>query len=352
MGRGSDLKQEDVQLVNAAYQLAKQKLGGGAAIGAGKISKSLPAHLKRTTVNKVLAALKAGVPTEDIAKKRTRAKTVVREDIIAKVGKLLATDNSSEENSHRQMARKLKISKASVQKIVKTHLEMKPLKHVKTTKNQEATLAARQKQAEKIVKMLDDGLAVESIWFSDETWVEGDSNGKFNPQNDRKYHPNSAKKDEVMDDLLAPKVQRPIGVMVHLTCSARNNGVLLKPHVIPFGQTITSEYYGNMLESDVFRQIETHMGDDEWVFRQDMASARTSKASKQRIDQGGATLLPWPPAGADLTPPEIYVNPKLKNCSTRQKLKRETVSALREMRSTKILAKIKKTRLSFPEGVR
>ena len=120
MGRGLDLKQEDVLLVNTAYQLAKQKLGGGAAIGAGKISKSLPAHLKRTTVNKVLAALKAGVPTEDIAKKRTRAKTVVREDIIAKVGKLLATDNSSEENSHRQMARKPKISKASVQKIVKT----------------------------------------------------------------------------------------------------------------------------------------------------------------------------------------------------------------------------------------
>ena len=185
MGRGPDLKQEGVQLVKTAYQLAKQKLGGGAAVGAEKISKSLPAHLKRTTVKKVLAALKAGVPTEDIAKKRTRAKTVVREDIIAKVGKLLATDNSSEENSHRQMARKLKISKSSVWKIVKAHLEMKPLKDVKTPKNQEVTLEARQKLAGEIVKMMDDGLAVESIWFSDETWVEGDSNGKFNPQNDR-----------------------------------------------------------------------------------------------------------------------------------------------------------------------
>ena len=110
---------------------------------------------------------------------------------------------------------------------------MDPPKLAKTTKNAPAALAKRENAANEIALMLDNGLDLSNVWLSDETRVETNTGGSLNSQNDRKYSPAGAKRDDVQDEVMAGKAQRPIGLMLHLTCSARKGGVLLQPHFAP-----------------------------------------------------------------------------------------------------------------------
>ena len=75
MGRGKDLTTEDILTIKAAYAVARQSLGPHATIGAGKVMENLGDKCKKTSATKVLMALKAGAPAEDMSKKRTREAT-------------------------------------------------------------------------------------------------------------------------------------------------------------------------------------------------------------------------------------------------------------------------------------
>ena len=99
-------------------------------------------------------------------------------------------------------------------------------------------------------------MRAKGIFWSDETWVDENTCARYNPQNDRMNYHKSTQKDSVSEELKKPLKQRTPGVMVHITVCSANGGVLLKPHFLPKNQTMTADYYCNMLESDSPPQIE------------------------------------------------------------------------------------------------
>ena len=154
------------------------------------------------------------------------------------------------------------------------------------------------------------------------------------------YYRNSTQKDSVSEELKKPLNQRTPGVMAHITACSANGGVLLKPHFLPKNQTMAADYYCNMLESDVFPQIEGVLPEGErFWWQHDLASAHTALQTKQFLATKNITTLPWLPSGADLSPLDIYVNPELKrrlkekDLSTRGKLMAEVSRDLGDMRA-------------------
>ena len=106
--------------------------------------------------------------------------------------------------------------------------------------------------------------------------------------------------------------------MVHLTCSSRGGGTLLKPYFVPHRQTITGEIYANMLEGDVLRQIEAEMGGSPFYFQHDLASPHTSKTVEALLRNEGIAIAPWIPSGADLTPHGHLCEQRCEGSSARQ----------------------------------
>ena len=101
-----------------------------------------------------------------------------------------------------------------------------------------------------------------------------------NSQNERKHFSHSADKDAAMGDLEKEKLQRAPGIVVRITLSSRAGGAVLKLHFTPRVKTLTVGYYSNMLEGDVFRQIDVVADGEKWLTQQDLASSHTAKVTK------------------------------------------------------------------------
>ena len=153
-------------------------------------------------------------------------------------------------------------------------------------------------------------MRAKSIFWPGETWVGENTCARYNPQNDRMYYRKSTQKDSVSEELKKPLKQRTPGVMVHITVCSANGGVLLKPHFLPKNQTMTADYYCNMLESDVFPQIEGMLPEGErfWWHR-DVAISHTALQTKQFLATKNLTTTPWPLAPQTYRP-EKYTQPR------------------------------------------
>ena len=108
----------------------------------------------------------------------------------------------------------------------------------------------------------------------------------------------------------------------------------MKPHFAPHGQNINADYYCNMLEGGILRQIEVIAQGEKYWPQHDLASPRAAKTTKALLKKESANLIPWMPAGADLTPLDVFVNNpakeevRKKDTSTLAKLKMECGMAI------------------------
>ena len=243
--RGKCLTLPQIQLVHAVYKKAEQDNPHLSVIGVGKLA--LPSEIKATSAKKVLAMLKEGKSPEDIyagmqSSRQWSSGKKMNQENAKKVKKMLKSDNSTATNSQRLMAAKLGCSQFTVNRIVKK-IGLRPLKHVKTTHNSETKKAKRERIAREIVSMYADGMRTKRVFCADETWVDENTCARYNPQNDRKYYHKSVSKDSVIEELRKPIKQRTPGIMVHITVSSAQGGLLLKPHFVPSGTTMTAAYY-------------------------------------------------------------------------------------------------------------
>ena len=167
------------------------------------------------------------------------------------------------------------------------------------------------------------------------------------------------KKDDALQELEKPKLQRSPGLMAHLTCSAHDGGALLKPHFVPRGQMMGGPYYANALESDVLRQIEVAVGGRDYYFQQDLASAHTSQVAKGLLQKEGVRLAPWLPSGADIAPLGAFVNHAAKeslrgkDLSNLAKLRAETNVASAKLSADSVFrGQLQKARRAFEKRIR
>ena len=153
----------------------------------------------------VLKQLKKGKPAGEIsaAKEKSR-KWAPSAKQSGDRKKLLAKNNATSVNSLRLVADKIGAPKSTARRIIRDHLRMRPLKHVKTTVSTVAKKKKRVNKAAEILGVYADGMRTNQIFWSDETWVDQDSCARYNPQNDRMYFPKDQKKDDNLDKLIKP----------------------------------------------------------------------------------------------------------------------------------------------------
>ena len=116
---------------------------------------ALPPSITPTAGKKVLAQLKKGKTVAEIAsaKQESRKWSTGRKRTAAtakRAKKLLAKDNSTCQNSQRQMAAKLGVSHSTVSRVLKD-VGVRPLKHVRVVHNTETKRAKRVRIANDIL---------------------------------------------------------------------------------------------------------------------------------------------------------------------------------------------------------
>ena len=131
--------------------------------------------VKRTSLKKALAMLKQGSTAAEVTaaqqasrKWATEKKKVGPENAI-KAKKRRVGNKSTLQNSTRLLARKVEVPNASVARILKSELNVKPLKRVKTTHNAATKKKKRHLAAQDIAGMYKSGMRADEIFFSGET---------------------------------------------------------------------------------------------------------------------------------------------------------------------------------------
>ena len=150
----------------------------------------LPPSIKPTAGKKVLAMLKKGKPAGEIASGKSKSRKWAtgknRTEANAKrAQKLPKKDNSATANSQRTMASKIGVSRATVRRILNA-AGVRPLKHVRTTRNNEAKRAKRVRIANEITEMHSGRTKTNRIVWGADTWVGRGARARFNSQNERK----------------------------------------------------------------------------------------------------------------------------------------------------------------------
>lgn len=92
-----------------------------------------------------------------------------------------------------------------------------------------------------------------------------------------------------------------------------SKGILMVDY-LPKGQTITGQYYSNLLHQlrEEIKRKRPGMLTKGVLFHQDNASAHTSAVAMAKIHQCGFELVPHPPYSPDLAPSDFHLFPKLK----------------------------------------
>ena len=369
MPRGKHLSLDCLKAVRAAYDEAisekKERPGALESVGADKLMGYIPFKVGRSALTKVVKHFKNGGTAKEYWEKKKEnkkncGKKAIGQEKIDTIAKCLKEDSGSATNSQRKMAEKAGCSRASVQKVLKFVLKKKPLRKVITTNNCQKTLATRQKVAAELTASLESGeMDIDAAFFSDETWVDVGAPYRVNSKNDVVYVDADEKKADAMDQLQVGKKQKYPGIMLHLTVSSMNGGVMLEPYFYGAGAHVTGEAYSALLGGTIFRQIEAiTLGAPFW-FQRDLATSHTAKITKNLIAaEKNVKMVKWLPAGADLNPLDVYVNDAVKNAlkgkdlPTIAALKQETAIAIARLRPDRaFLDIVAKTRRAFPKRV-
>ena len=90
-------------------------------------------------------------------------------------------------------------------------------------------------------------------------------------------------------------------------------GILLIDY-LSTGQTITGQYYANLLDQlqEKIREKRPGLAKKKVIFHQDNARPHTSVVAMAKLHELGHELLPHPPYSPDLAPSDFHLFPKLK----------------------------------------
>ena len=100
---------------------------------------------------------------------------------------------------------------------------------------------------------------------------------------------------------MAPRQQRALGVMIRMTVSARADGSILAPHIVPDRAPINADYYKNHIsKTDVAPNIRSRVqaSGGSWIWMQDLARPHTAKATIKYLKKEKIANMPWTPKGA------------------------------------------------------
>lgn len=219
-----------------------------------------------------------------------RPKTSTTEAKQEEMEAALKEDSHTRTHSTRKLARRLKISRTSVRRMLKKGGYFP----WKDQERQLLTEAAKKKRRERCPRLLErfaDG-DHRQVLFTDEKLFTIEQ--AHNRQNDRRWHRGPP---SVASRVVARAV-KPKSVMVW---AGVGHGLKTPLIFIPQGVKINADCYIKMLEDELLPWLEENA--DAIVFQQDGAPSHTAKKTQEWCDENFAdfiTKLEWPPSSPDL----------------------------------------------------
>ena len=200
--------------------------------------------------------------------------------------------------SIRKMAREHSMSYATMWRLVRNDLKMKPFKMKANQLLSAATKTKRLKRSRLLLRQLRNG-RLQNIVFSDEKLFSIEAN--FNHQNDRVLATNSRCVPDEHRRVF--RTQKPASVMVWAAVSPAGKSPLV---FVPEGAKINKEtYIETILEQALKPWAEKVYGDTPWTFQQDGATSHTARVTQQWCEENCPSFITkdqWPPSSPDLNP--------------------------------------------------
>ena len=206
------------------------------------------------------------------------------------------------QRSVRKIAKEAKISRSSMQRIVKNDLQLTPYKKQSRQLISEPSKQKRLHRGKLMLQEMERAAGKVFIW-SDEKMFTVEA--VTNKQNDRVYAKSS--KDLSVNARSHLKRQKPASVMVW--AAVASNGSKSPLIVIEEGVKVNSHVYLNMLEEKVLPWLTESFGDD-FIFTQDGAPAHTANVTQQWCKDhfpGFWDKQMWPPSSPDINPMDFAI---------------------------------------------
>lgn len=242
---------------------------------AGKSQAAIVRQLKHLEVNKmfVYRTINRYNDTGSIAKRHGggHKKTATSPEMIRKVKARL---ERNPRRSGNQMAKELKISQSSMQRLLKNELKVKPYKFQKGHNLTPQQKKVRLERAKELLHLHECG-EFPNIVFSDEKNFPIEQ--FINSQNDRVYL--TERTYENLSLRMATRSNFPSQVMVWaaVTADGRSPVVFIEP-----GVKVNATYYReNILEGALEPWARKHFGRKEWTFQQDSAPSHKARINQE-----------------------------------------------------------------------
>lgn len=205
--------------------------------------------------------------------------------------------------SANKMAVSLKISRRSIQRILKTDLQLKPLKIHKVQDLTPAQKKVRLQRAKKLKRLSANGL-LPNIVFSDEKIFTVQQ--YLNKQNDRVWL--RGRSIDNLGQRVVTRKQGPASVMVWAGVTAEGRTPLV---FIDQGVKVNQQVYRKKVLNDALLPwARKQFGSRPWTFQQDSAPSHKAIATQQFLRKRVPRLISsqeWPPYSPDLNPMDFSI---------------------------------------------
>lgn len=227
---------------------------------------------------------------------------------IQRVNELICSqeDKPYSHKSPREIERETGISRRSVQRIVKTDLQLRTYKRtIGQVLNANCKLK-RHNRSQQLLDRFPNERSVRSIWFTDEKTFTLAT--PVNSQNDRVYSAARKKRQVQATRLIRERQHFSRGIMVSVGVSrmGKTSVVFVEP-----GAKVNSEYYcDHVLRQGLLPDIRARCNLHNWTLQQDGAPSHTARNTLNFLRQENVNFIEpgmWPPNSPDLNPVDYAI---------------------------------------------
>lgn len=272
--------------------------------GAKKIVKEFPEkNWYVGTVGKFLRHLRENNGSIKIKFGRGRKKTSRTQENITIVRNIVENVRPEESVGTRKIAKRTRIHRSTVQRIIKHDCQLKVFKKVYCQKLSANVKEKRLERCNLLLRRFRSRENIAKIWFSDEKMFY--LRPPKNTQNNRVYANVRVKREIPLENLLIERSHFSPGVMVSVAVSKLGKSSLI---VVDAGVKLNSDAYQQQILHHLLPEIEAIC--DDYVFQQDGAPSHTSRSTRMFLfEQCPDYIEPemWPPNSPDLNPVDYSI---------------------------------------------
>ena len=258
----------------------------------------------KNSVNRLIKKVELTGSTER-RKGSGRPKSVSTDENVEMVGELIASqeDAPGTHLSQRRIAKRLKMSRSCVRKIIKGQLKWKPFKRIKTSRKSESVKEKRKTRARRLLDRFTT-LQVRNIIFTDEKDFPLEI--PLNSKNDVVY----GKKKSDIPPVRLYHEQNRFSKKIMVSAGVSWNGKTRIHFLDTSTVKVNADRYVDLLRDCLIPDMNNMYPNKEFILQQDGATSHTSRRTQQFLEENEIVYIKkddWPPNSPDLNPMDYAI---------------------------------------------